>query len=210
MSTGYPYSNSLPVSGSPTVDTSGLNDNAKRKSANYHDEEEHQAALTQAEEGTIVIDSDDQGTDDGYETDAHTAASTSLAESVRDYVWENGRRYHRFREGRYNFPNDDIEYVTSSRFALETLFSDSTFATYRQQREDMKHAMVKLLCGNQLYFAPIGDNPHQILDIGTGTGIWAIESKGDACLQSLSHIALTNRVSKWVTYSQAQISSGSI
>lgn len=40
----------------------------------------------------------------------------------------------------------------------------------------MKHAMVKMLCG-QLYFAPIGEHPHEILDIGTGTGIWAIESR---------------------------------
>jgi hypothetical protein len=39
----------------------------------------------------------------------------------------------------------------------------------------MKHSMVKMLCG-QLYFAPIGEHPHEILDIGTGTGIWAIES----------------------------------
>lgn len=45
----------------------------------------------------------------------------------------------------------------------------------RQQREDMKHAMVKMLCG-QLHFAPIGGHPQEILDIGTGTGIWAIES----------------------------------
>src|SRR5207248_6487510 len=27
----------------------------------------------------------------------------------------------------------------------------------------------------QLYHAPIGPNPQQILDLGTGTGIWAIE-----------------------------------
>ncbi|KAL2269639.1 hypothetical protein VTJ83DRAFT_1823 [Remersonia thermophila] len=113
---------------------------------------EEQAAVQQAEEGSIVVDSDELGTDDGYGSDNNTTASTSLAESVRDYIYENGRRYHRFREGRYNFPNDDVE----------------------QQREDMKHAMVKMLCG-QLYFAPIGDHPHEILDIGTGTGIWAIE-----------------------------------
>jgi hypothetical protein len=75
------------------------------------DELEEQAAVAQAEEGSIVVDSDDLGTDDGYGTDNNTTASTSLAESVRDYVYENGRRYHRFREGRYNFPNDDVEYV---------------------------------------------------------------------------------------------------
>ncbi len=39
----------------------------------------------------------------------------------------------------------------------------------------MKHAMVKMLCG-QLYFAPISEHPQEVLDIGTGTGIWAIES----------------------------------
>ncbi|KAK4157009.1 hypothetical protein C8A00DRAFT_30102 [Chaetomidium leptoderma] len=117
------------------------------------DELEEQQAAAQAEDGSIVVDSDELGTDDGYGTDSNTTASTSLAESVRDYIYENGRRYHRFREGRYNFPNDDVE----------------------QQREDMKHAMVKMLCGGQLFFAPIGDQPHEILDVGTGTGIWAIE-----------------------------------
>jgi hypothetical protein len=137
-----------------------------------HDTLEEQAAVAQAEEGSIVVDSDDLASDDGYGSDNNTTASTSLAESVRDYIYENGRRYHRFREGRYNFPNDDVEYV--SPFAVS---ADESLANLicRQQREDMKHAMVKMLCG-QLYFAPIGDHPHEILDIGTGTGIWAIES----------------------------------
>jgi len=75
------------------------------------DELEEQAAVQQAEDGSIVVDSDDLATDDGYGTDNNTTASTSLAESVRDYIFENGRRYHRFREGRYNFPNDDVECV---------------------------------------------------------------------------------------------------
>jgi hypothetical protein len=117
-------------------------------------------AATQAE-GSILADSDeistvqDANSDAGYQSDQRSSASTSVESTVRDYMFENGRRYHRFREGRYNFPNDDIE----------------------QEREDMKHAMVKLLCSQKLHFAPIGDHPQQVLDIGTGTGIWAIESK---------------------------------
>lgn len=94
-------------------------------------------------------------TDPGYETDTIGSASSSLASSVRNYMFENGRRYHRFRQGAYNFPNDETE----------------------QDREDMKHAMVVNLCGGQLHFAPIGENPQNILDMGTGTGIWAIESE---------------------------------
>lgn len=123
---------------------------------------ESSEAATQAE-GSIVADSDvvasvyeaSDGSDTGYETDSATNATTSLESSVRDFLYENGRRYHRFREGHYNFPNDEME----------------------QEREDMKHAMVKLLCSQRLSFAPIGDYPQKILDIGTGTGVWAIESR---------------------------------
>ncbi|UKZ55351.1 hypothetical protein TrVGV298_009172 [Trichoderma virens] len=122
-------------------------------------------ALDQAEE-SIIADSaestdggagdntsDGTASDAGYDSDSATSASTSAMSSVRDYMYENGRRYHRFREGSYNFPNDDVE----------------------QEREDMKHAMVKLLCSQKLHFAPIGENPQEMLDIGTGTGIWTIE-----------------------------------
>ncbi|KAH7185492.1 S-adenosyl-L-methionine-dependent methyltransferase [Fusarium flagelliforme] len=111
-------------------------------------------ALAQAEEN-IVADSDEYNSADdaGYGSDNMSSASTSIGSSVRDYMFENGRRYHSFRAGAYNFPNDDVE----------------------QEREDMKHAMVRLLSGQKLHFAPLGDNPQNILDIGTGTGIWAIE-----------------------------------
>lgn len=113
-------------------------------------------ALTQAGTGAIDVDHDqlELESDPGYESDRASFASTSLSSSVRDYLFENGRRYHRFREGRYNFPNDEAE----------------------QDREDMKHACVKMLCQNQLYFSPIDElNLQNVLDIGTGTGIWAIE-----------------------------------
>lgn len=91
--------------------------------------------------------------DAGYETDSLRSGSTSISSSVRDYMFENGRRYHRFREGAYNFPNDELE----------------------QEREDMKHAMMLNLC-QTLHFAPLGDSP-DILDLGTGTGAWAIDSE---------------------------------
>lgn len=92
--------------------------------------------------------------DDGYETDTvNTRASTSISSSVRDYNFENSRRYHKFKEGAYVFPNDEPE----------------------QEREDMKHAMILHLCGGRLHLAPL-DNPQSILDVGTGTGIWAIDS----------------------------------
>jgi SAM-dependent methyltransferase len=40
---------------------------------------------------------------------------------------------------------------------------------------DLHHEIFLLLLDNQLHNAPIGDTPHRILDVGTGTGIWAVE-----------------------------------
>lgn len=89
-------------------------------------------APVQAENG-IAIDSDQASfLDDGYETDSNPSISTSLASSMRNYKYENGRRYHRFREGTYNFPNDEME----------------------QDREDLKHALVVKLC-QAWYFSPV-------------------------------------------------------
>lgn len=106
-----------------------------------------------APDETIEAD-DDTASDAGYESDSASRASTSICSTVRDYEFENNRRYHRFQEGRYQFPNDEPE----------------------QEREDMKHAMIVHLCQGKLHYAPL-DNPQKILDVGTGTGIWAIDSK---------------------------------
>lgn len=39
----------------------------------------------------------------------------------------------------------------------------------------MLHAMMLEVTDGKLFYAPIGDYPQKILDLGTGTGIWAIE-----------------------------------
>jgi hypothetical protein len=117
---------------------------------------ENAAAVAQAQ-AAIAVDSGTDGvseSDGGYETDSLGSGSTSISSSVRDYLFENGRRYHRFRQGAYNFPNDESE----------------------QEREDLKHAMMMNLC-QTLHFAPLGENPGQVLDLGTGTGAWAIDSE---------------------------------
>jgi len=78
--------------------------------------------------------------------------TTSLSSSVTNYKYENGRRYHAFRQGSYVFPNDEGE----------------------NHRLDIMHHLITLRLNGRLHRAPIKD-PHRILDIGTGTGIWAIE-----------------------------------
>jgi methylase of polypeptide subunit release factors len=40
---------------------------------------------------------------------------------------------------------------------------------------DLAHEIVLQLLRGELHKAPIGSNPKHILDVGTGTGIWAID-----------------------------------
>jgi hypothetical protein len=118
-----------------------------------HDPAEALVVATQAST-TIEADPEDF-IDDGYGGSEFGSDGTmSVTSSVRDYAFENGRRYHRYREGRYVFPNDESE----------------------QDREDMKHSMIVNLCGGKLHFAPIEKDPQNIIDLGTGTGIWCMDS----------------------------------
>lgn len=41
-------------------------------------------------------------------------------------------------------------------------------------RLDLYHHVILLRCGGKLHLAPL-ENPQRVLDIGSGTGIWAIE-----------------------------------
>jgi methylase of polypeptide subunit release factors len=40
---------------------------------------------------------------------------------------------------------------------------------------DLHHEILLQLLDGALHKAPIGENPQRILDVGTGTGIWAID-----------------------------------
>ncbi|KAF2466896.1 S-adenosyl-L-methionine-dependent methyltransferase [Lindgomyces ingoldianus] len=79
----------------------------------------------------------------------------SVTESVYDYKYENGRRYHAYSEGKYPVPNDEVE--------KDRLVSD------------LQHHAFRLTLDGALYRAPIPQDVQNVLDVGTGTGIWAIE-----------------------------------
>ncbi|KAK8204162.1 SAM dependent methyltransferase [Phyllosticta paracitricarpa] len=78
--------------------------------------------------------------------------TTSLRSCIWDYQYENGRRYNAYRYGSYWCPNDE------------------------QQAEqlDICHHLCNLTLDGQLFLAPIGDKPQRVLDVGTGTGLWAM------------------------------------
>ncbi|KAF8246109.1 S-adenosyl-L-methionine-dependent methyltransferase [Wilcoxina mikolae CBS 423.85] len=72
---------------------------------------------------------------------------------MHEYIFENGRRYHSyFGTDRNPLPTDETE----------------------QDRLDLHHEIMLILLGDKLHNAPLS-SPQRILDVGTGTGIWAID-----------------------------------
>ena len=111
-------------------------------------------AMIEANDDDHSVESDEFEPEEWEEGSSN--ASTSICSSVYNHTYENGRRYHSYKHGRYPIPNDDLE----------------------QNREDMKHAMMLELTDGKLCYAPIGDHPQQILDIGTGTGELSTPPRG--------------------------------
>ncbi|MCJ1479951.1 hypothetical protein MMC06_000105 [Schaereria dolodes] len=97
-------------------------------------------------------DYDDEPDDDDTQTYLENGAESqmSLASDITHYRYENGRRYHAYRDGQYWGPNDDK-------------------AT---QNEIVAHHLFLLALDDKLFLAPIHD-PTRVIDVGTGTGIWA-------------------------------------
>ncbi|KAK2795571.1 hypothetical protein FQN51_000425 [Onygenales sp. PD_10] len=96
-----------------------------------------------------------EDTDSTIGSEAQSTTSASLASSILNYEYSNGRRYHAYNRGSYLLPNDEQE----------------------QDRLDLLHHCMMLGLEGRLFLAPV-DNPQRILDVGTGTGIWAM-SVGD-------------------------------
>lgn len=44
-----------------------------------------------------------------------------------------------------------------------------------QDRMDLGHHIYRLVLGGDLFLAPIGHKVKRVLDLGTGTGIWAMD-----------------------------------
>ncbi|WPH01370.1 Hypothetical protein R9X50_00421300 [Acrodontium crateriforme] len=92
------------------------------------------------------------GSDENSDYGSYAESSYTATSSIFEYQYENGRRYHAFRAGQYLLPNDDDE----------------------QERLDMTHHVFRLALDGELCATKL-DDPMRILDVGTGTGLWAVE-----------------------------------
>ncbi|KAJ9653512.1 hypothetical protein H2198_007294 [Neophaeococcomyces mojaviensis] len=93
-------------------------------------------------------------TDPDSTYDEATLESTqSLSSSIFDYEEVHGRTYHAYHNGKYWLPNDADE----------------------MERIDIMYHAYRLAMGDKLHYAPIDQDPSAVLDVGTGTGLWALD-----------------------------------
>ncbi|KAI0431884.1 S-adenosyl-L-methionine-dependent methyltransferase [Xylaria sp. FL1042] len=86
-------------------------------------------------------------------TESVRSSTMSLDPTLYHFIEENGRTYHKYKQGRYFLPNDSAE----------------------QERLDLQHQLFCITIGGKLNLCPFPKTPKRVLDIATGTGIWAIE-----------------------------------
>ncbi|KAF2841941.1 methyltransferas-like protein [Patellaria atrata CBS 101060] len=102
------------------------------------------------------VQSDVHNTDDAdsaYDpTPGNVTETTSLASVITKYREENGRTYHAYGSTEHWGPND----------------------ARAQDQQDLSHHLWLVTLDNKLFLAPV-ENPQRILDLGCGTGIWAMD-----------------------------------
>jgi SAM-dependent methyltransferase len=100
-----------------------------------------------------AIQPDTDSSDEAYAESTTTSYVTSIASDISKGVLENDRIYPNYGQHSYGMPIDEDE----------------------MDRMDLQHRKYELVIGDKHFLAPIGPTPQRILDLGTGTGIWALD-----------------------------------
>ncbi|KAJ9424374.1 S-adenosyl-L-methionine-dependent methyltransferase [Fusarium oxysporum] len=129
------------------------------------------------DDGPIVApDEDVQDDRDSSIGDDATSSTASLSSSILDFRHENGRTYHAYKDGKYYLPNDERE-------------------NDRLGTVPVAHNLFLLTFDNKLGLLPLNlpdSKVKRVLDLGTGTGIWAIDFGDDHPEAEPSLSALNN------------------
>lgn len=106
------------------------------------------------ENGELEVDADE---DSAYDGDSDQSSDrTSLASTIWRGVIENGRRYQAYKEGAYYAPIDDLQHEAQLKGYIAQFILDT------------RHT-------NPYFRSPIDPNAQNVLDIGCGSGRWAMD-----------------------------------
>ncbi|KAM5354305.1 hypothetical protein ACJ41O_000955 [Fusarium nematophilum] len=100
-----------------------------------------------------VVGNIDDDADSSADVESLRDSTASITSSILEYRHINGRPFQQSKTTEYWAPTDD-QY---------------------QEGQDLAHHFTLMVMDDKLYLAPIDKNPQRILDVGTGTGIWAID-----------------------------------
>ncbi|KAK1545492.1 hypothetical protein CPAR01_02994 [Colletotrichum paranaense] len=104
----------------------------------------------------VIVPGDEASEHDVSDLESIASSSTSITASILDYRIENGRTYHRYKDGKYIFPNDARE----------------------SDRLDQQHEIFIYTLNGKLGLAPPckpDSKVGRVLDVGTGTGVWTVD-----------------------------------
>ncbi|CAF9922632.1 MAG: hypothetical protein HETSPECPRED_005107 [Heterodermia speciosa] len=113
---------------------------------------------------------DNEPGDSAYDSEV-ASYTTSLATNITDYKIENGRRYHAYKEGSRS-PSTSIAKDLANSNGLGYPYPNDE---KENDRLDIVHKMTTVMLHDRLHLSPIAKDPQRILDLGTGTGIWAMD-----------------------------------
>ncbi|KAL7269389.1 hypothetical protein RUND412_007956 [Rhizina undulata] len=101
---------------------------------------------------SVDLEYDDCDYESSFESD-----TTSLITAARNHTFENGRRYHG-----YEWEKGEIHHAESRS---------------RTRPNGSSPSLLLASTSRRINVAPVGKdwNPHRILDVGSGSGIWAID-----------------------------------
>jgi ubiquinone/menaquinone biosynthesis C-methylase UbiE len=98
---------------------------------------------------------DDDDLDSSY-GESIQSSTASVSASILEYRTVAGRRYHSERGS-----NEALSWIPNDEQQNESM--------------DINHHLLTLCLNGKLFLAPLSENIENALDIGTGTGIWAID-----------------------------------
>ncbi|KAI5811884.1 S-adenosyl-L-methionine-dependent methyltransferase [Pyronema omphalodes] len=128
--------------------------------------------------------------DEDYDSAGYNTSTASLSSSMNQYIFEHGRRYHAYYgPDKYLMPTDEKE--------QERWNTTLGMGTQRRDRLDLNHEILRMVWGDKLHESPLSE-PHRNLDIGTGTGIWAINTADQYPLAEVIGTDLSPTQPDWV------------
>ncbi|KAJ4033704.1 hypothetical protein NW758_011312 [Fusarium oxysporum] len=129
--------------------------------------EEAPTGLLPGQHWTDTPDRDDDDDDNDSTLSDNASSTASLSSDILRYREINGRRYH-------SEQGDAQYWISNDNQANEAL--------------DINHHVLILMYNDKLYKAPLKDDIQAVVDIGTGTGIWAMYDPHEQSLEPLAYI----------------------